>query len=348
MAIIKAVSSRATIKRAIDYVTKEEKTEDKLLEGIGCKPDTAREEMEAVKQAWGKTDGRTYKHFVYSYPPEEKITLEQIRDNAKKLCEDTPAFKGCQILIAVHDDKENKHAHIIVNSVSAEDGHKLQWSKADLADMKRRCNELSREQGLSIPTKGDEITTYRKDKYKVLEKAVNGEYKSYVLDCYKAATAARETAISKEDFVEKMRAAGWETTWTDTRKHITFQDKDGNKVRASNLEKTFKEPFGKEDLQHGFESNLERANARKAIEQSRGLATDTRVDRPTGRSTGENQDAAIRKLSTAIDQSKAAVSHDESTRANRIANEQSRQRQRNGSEKSKDIKRSRSRGEHER
>ena len=67
MAVIKAVSSKAGIGQALDYVTKEEKTEDKLVSGLHCEPDTVKDEMQATKELWGKTGGRTYKHFVQSY-----------------------------------------------------------------------------------------------------------------------------------------------------------------------------------------------------------------------------------------------------------------------------------------
>ena len=67
MAVIKAVSSKAGIGQAIDYVTKEEKTEEKLVSGLHCEAETAKEEMQATKELWEKTGGRTYKHFVQSY-----------------------------------------------------------------------------------------------------------------------------------------------------------------------------------------------------------------------------------------------------------------------------------------
>ena len=77
MAVIKAVSSKAGIGQALDYVTKEEKTEDKLVSGLHCEPDTVKDEMQATKELWGKTGGRTYKHFVQSYHEDEHITPEQ-------------------------------------------------------------------------------------------------------------------------------------------------------------------------------------------------------------------------------------------------------------------------------
>ena len=78
MAVIKAVSSKAGIGQALDYVTKEEKTEDKLVSGLHCEPDTVKDEMQATKELWGKTGGRTYKHFVHSYH-EDEATVSSVK-----------------------------------------------------------------------------------------------------------------------------------------------------------------------------------------------------------------------------------------------------------------------------
>ena len=99
MAVIKAVSSKAGIGQALDYVTKEEKTEDKLVSGLHCEPDTVKDEMQATKELWGKTGGRTYKHFVHSYHEDEHITPEQAHKNAIELAKGTEAWKGHEVLI---------------------------------------------------------------------------------------------------------------------------------------------------------------------------------------------------------------------------------------------------------
>ena len=96
MAVIKAVSSKAGIGHAIDYVTKKEKTEEKLVSGLHCEPETVKEEMQATKELWGKTDGRTYKHYVQSYHEDEEITPEQAHKNAVELAEHTKAWKAHQ------------------------------------------------------------------------------------------------------------------------------------------------------------------------------------------------------------------------------------------------------------
>ena len=121
MAVIKAVSSKAGIGQALDYVTKEEKTEDKLVSGLHCEPDTVKDEMQATKELWGKTGGRTYKHFVHSYHEDEHITPEQAHKNAVELAKGTEAWKGHEVLIATHIDRGHIHTHFIVNSVNYND-----------------------------------------------------------------------------------------------------------------------------------------------------------------------------------------------------------------------------------
>ena len=36
-------------------------TEEKLVSGLHCEPETVKEEMQATKELWGKTDGSTHK-----------------------------------------------------------------------------------------------------------------------------------------------------------------------------------------------------------------------------------------------------------------------------------------------
>ena len=232
MAVIKAVSSKAGIGHAIDYVTKKEKTEEKLVSGLHCEPETVKEEMQATKELWGKTDGRTYKHYVQSYHEDEEITPEQAHKNAIELAEHTKAWKGHEVLIATHIDKGHIHTHFIVNSVNYENGHKLQWSKHDLKDLKERCNEQSWEQGLHVPEKGktfagevrEETVAWSKDTYQLLKQAEQGKVKSYVQDIALAVLDCKETATSRETFIRLMNERGYGVDWQDSHKYITYTD----------------------------------------------------------------------------------------------------------------------------
>lgn len=285
MAIIKAVNSRASIGNAINYITNKEKTEDKLISGVNCNPFSAIDEMKATKELWHKTEGRQYKHFIQSFPKEENISHELAHKMAYDLVKDR--FEGHEILIATHKDRGHIHSHIIVNSVNYEDGHKLQWSKEDLAQMKERSDELCRENGLSICEKKHEVTTFSQKKYKALERATEGNYKSYVLETYKAVEVAKNVATSKDDFIRLMKDQGYKTEWKEKKKYITFQDMDGNKVRNKNLEKTFNESYSKEELLNEFRSNKERSQERNQREnrtvESRETGTGTIHTSGTGK-----------------------------------------------------------------
>ena len=74
-----------------------------------------------------------------------------------------------------------------------------------------------------------------------------------------AVLKALESCINKEKFIEKMKQFGWNVNWTEKRKHITFQNQDGKKVRDSNLSKTFHLDISKEGLENEFNGNREKS-----------------------------------------------------------------------------------------
>lgn len=285
MAVIKAVNSKASIGRAITYVTKGEKTEEKFISGKDCNPHTAIDEMKATKEQWGKTEGRQYKHYVQSFNPEDKITPEKAHEIGRKFVEETEKFKGHEVLIATHVDKGHIHNHFIVNSVNFENGKKYQEKKQDLEKFKERSNQLSREHGLTIPTKGQEITSFEQKKYKAIEKGFTGKEKSYLLDTAKEVSSSLKTATSREDFIKSMESKGYQVNWKDSRKNITFTTPEGQKVRNTNLEKTFKEDkFSREGMENEIQRNRE---------QGRGKEQST--DRATGERNTPNVDwSAVR------------------------------------------------------
>ena len=271
MATIKAVSSKCGIAGAIAYVTREEKTEAKLLSGLRCSPETAAEEMEVTKQMWGKSGGRTYKHFVQSFHENEKITPEQAHALACKWAAACPQFRGFEVLIATHKDRQHIHTHFIVNSVNQENGSKFRMHRDELQEMKQLSDRLCREHGLSVCEKGktfsgetrEETTAYTKEAYQVLKKAEKGEVRSYVQEIGLAVLECREKAKSREEFTQLLRARGVGVEWTDSRKYITFTDLarqeagERCKVRNSKLAQHYGGlGFEKGDFEREFTANL--------------------------------------------------------------------------------------------
>lgn len=262
MAIIKAVNSHSNIKHIINYVTKKEKTiGKKLCSGFNCNIDTAAKEMQTTKELYNKTKGRTYKHFVQSFPPEENITPEQAHQLAKEYVEQCPLFSDFEVVYCTHVDKDHIHTHFVVNSVSFVDGHKFQMSKKDLEDMKILNNKLCMEHGFSIceigKKKSDSMTliSYDTNKYQFLKKAKENKVKSYVRDAAVTVYNSMQASTSKEEFIKSMESKGYSVDWQDNHKYIVFVNSEGKKVRNSNLQKTYNLNVGKEELLALFKEN---------------------------------------------------------------------------------------------
>jgi len=149
------------------------------------------------------------------------------------------------------------HTHIIVNSVSFENGKKFCYSKKELQDFKDLSDKILLKYDKSICKKNTEITTFNISEYKTLEKALSGKYESWILNIALAVNSAKQTAKSIEEFINILLQKDIKTEWKDSRKYITFKDKDNNKVRDKRLTEIFKIQIDKEALINEFRSNNE-------------------------------------------------------------------------------------------
>ena len=267
--INKRTNSHGAMRNCIEYVLRQDKTSELLtyVTGPYCHDeinyDLVYRTFLEEKKMWNKDSGRMYAHNIISWHKDEQITPEQALEFGKEFAENW--FSGFQTLVAVHKDKDHIHCHLVTNSVSYEDGRKLHNTKKDLERMKQLTNQMCRERGLTVAEKGKhfdgsqvekgEVIAWSKDKYNLFRQRVKD---SFVADCAMAVLKALENCISKEKFIEKMKQFGWNVNWTEKRKHITFQNQDGKKVRDSNLSKTFHLDISKEDLEDEFDRNYER------------------------------------------------------------------------------------------
>lgn len=276
MAINKTINKRTNthgaMRNCIEYVLRQAKTSELLtyVTGPYCHDeinyDLVYRTFLEEKKMWDKDSGRMYAHNIISWHKDEQITPEQAFEFGKEFAEKW--FQEFQTLVAVHKDKDHIHCHLVTNSVSYEDGKKLHTTKKDLERMKQFTNEMCKKRGLTVAEKGKhfegsqiekgEVAVWSKDKYNLFRQQVK---ESFVADCAMAVLKALENCISKEKFIEKMKQFRWNVNWTEKRKHITFQNQDGKKVRDSNLSKTFHLNISKEDLENEFDRNYERLQA---------------------------------------------------------------------------------------
>ena len=260
------------MRNCIEYVLRPDKTSELLTYVTGpyrhdeINYDLVYRTFLEEKKMWDKDTGRMYAHNIISWHKDEQITPDQALEFGKQFAETW--FSGFQTLVAVHKDKDHIHCHLVANSVSYEDGRKLHNTKKDLERMKQFTNQMCRERGLTVAEKGKhfdgsqiekgEVIAWSKDKYNLFRQQVKD---SFVADCAMAVLKALENCISKEKFIEKMKQFGWKVNWTEKRKHITFQNQVGKKIRDSNLSKTFHLDISKEDLENEFDRNYERVRA---------------------------------------------------------------------------------------
>ena len=274
MAVNKTINKRTNthgaMRNCIEYVLRQDKTSELLtyITGPYCHNeinyDLVYRTFLEEKKMWNKDTGRMYAHNIISWHKDEQITPEQAFEFGKEFAENW--FSGFQTLVVVHKDKDHVHCHLVTNSVSYEDGRKLHNTRKDLERMKQLTNQMCRERGLTVAEKGKhfdgsqiekgEVIAWSKDKYNLFRQQVKD---SFVADCAMAVLKALENCISKEKFIEKMKQFGWNVNWTEKRKHITFQNQEGKKVRDSNLFKTFHLDISKEGLENEFNGNRKKA-----------------------------------------------------------------------------------------
>lgn len=275
--INKSMKTHAAMRNCIEYVLQEHKTEQALVYVTGPAPevityDSVYKSFLEEKKIWEKDSGRMYAHNIISWHKDEHISLQEALEFGKTFAEKW--FQGFQTLIGVHKDRNHVHVHLVTNTVSFEDGHKLHNSRADLERMKQFTNEMCRQRGLTVAEKGKDfygneleeghVIAWSKDKYHLL---ANEAKESHVAACAIACMEVMEDCSSKDDFITKMAHKGWKVTWKDSRKNITFENEDGKKVRDTNISKTFHMNITKEALINEFERQNQIRSNRESEEE---------------------------------------------------------------------------------
>jgi hypothetical protein len=266
----KPAKSHGGLRNTIEYVLKDEKVKEGYLDVIGpyLEPTVTYDAVYRTwldeKKLWDKDSGRMCAHNVISFHKDEQVTPAEVLEIGRAFTEEF--FSGHQSIIAVHQDRDHLHCHIVTNSVSYIDGRKLHQSKKDLEQQKVFTNNLCRERGLHVAEKGrhfdgtpiesGEIIAWNKNTYKLL---TNDSKKSFLADCGIALMEVIPGSASKEEFIEGMAEKGWSVKWENKRKHIVFENENGDKVRDSKIEKTFSGlRVNKADLAIEFERQNER------------------------------------------------------------------------------------------
>ena len=230
MAIVKFVNATSPMNNIFNYVTRTEATEDNLVDGVNCSPESALEEFRFVKKQFGKADGRMYYHIIQSFSDDDRLSPEEAHEIGLKLAEYFPDY---QVLVATHTNTKCLHNHLVLNSVKIKNGKKFHQSRNDMLKFKEYSNRLCDEYGLS--------TTEVKNK--------NPRYLKWKEDLIRYAYFALTESNYKEGFIAVMEDYGYKVRWDDDRKYITFTTPTGQKCRDIKL---FDERLLKKNLEIYF------------------------------------------------------------------------------------------------
>jgi len=229
MAVTSLWRVKSNIKRVVVYVENDEKTTEESIPnsgnpidslvgyverdsatnrktytyGINCSPETASQDMLAVKRHFDKMGGVIAYHGYQSFAQGE-VTPEQAHEIGKQLAMELWGDKY-QVLVTTHLDKSSHlHNHFVLNTVAITDGKKYFRSVSDYNEMQQVSDRLCRENGLSVITnpirKGMNYREWQDEKEG--RSTVRGEIR-------KAIDEAILNSVNVEDFKTRMDEMGY-------------------------------------------------------------------------------------------------------------------------------------------
>lgn len=244
--------SKSSVKRAIEYITREDKTQPWLVGSVNCNAATAYEEMMLCKEMYGK-DAETGRNRMIIHFSQNFVPGETTPDEAKEIAEELlkhPMFDGYQIVHATHVDRAHIHTHFVINSVNLESGLKWEMSMMQMEQLKEYSDSIVAAHGLYVVPHNDKKSESYKSQQQIrMEK--NGT--SWKREMYLTVKLCMEAATSRQIFIREMEKMGYRVDWTDNRKYITFTDEDGHKMRNKKLYPYAK--FTKEAMEERFLQN---------------------------------------------------------------------------------------------
>ncbi|MCR4861054.1 MAG: relaxase/mobilization nuclease domain-containing protein [Ruminococcus sp.] len=259
------------MQNVLNYVSRKEKTvsEDKrFVTGVNCSPETALDEMTATKNLYHKPDGRLYYHLVQSFPSGYEIEPELAHKIAVELAE--KAFNKYEVVVATHIDREHIHSHLVMNSVSFEDGKKYHSNKESVEQLMKLSDEICQRYGVHVldaPKKEIKKDILSDNEYR---SAKRGE--SFKWELMNVINQVMKQAKSKKQFCYMMKQQGYNVRWEDNRKYITYTCPNKRKCRDNKLHG---DKYRKENMEYEFKIRGTETTVRQRIVGSGGHSADS-------------------------------------------------------------------------
>ena len=257
MATFTAIKNRGGGRGALGgvtrYVSQKEKTlweGQQLVTGWNCTAQSALSEMQLTKERFRKTDGRQYYHFVQSFSETDGLTPQEAHAIGLELAQ--REFLNFEVLVATHIDTDHLHNHLVVNSVSFQNGKKLHQNAADLQAHRLASDQICAAHGLEILPPPQKQVKQKRMSSREYRSAAKGE--SWKFRLMSAIDQCMRYAATKDEFLSLMESEGYQVRWTDSRKNITYTTPEGMKCRDDRLHE---EKYTKEVMEREFRIRAE-------------------------------------------------------------------------------------------
>jgi hypothetical protein len=223
--------------------------------GVDCPAEYAKSQFKATRELWGKTEGIQAHHVIQSFKPGE-VTPELANQMGQDLAREIA--KGYEAVVYTHTDKEHIHNHIVINSVSFEDGKKYQaHGKQAIEKVREISDRLCLERGLSI------VQEPAKERYHRAEYglAKRGEM-SWKDEIREAVKLARDNSSSLQEMKTYLQDK-FEIEMKIQNKNVSFKHPEQQRfVRGTKLGHDYE----KEVLEDGFSRQIESSKKRGVTE----------------------------------------------------------------------------------
>lgn len=247
MAITKIHPIKSTLNLAIDYITDEEKTSEKILISSNkCHAKTAHLQMLNTRD-FHKTRGTVLaRHLIQSFFPGE-VTTEKAHEIGQELC-DKILGQEYEYVLTTHVDRGHIHNHIIFNNVSLTTGKCYQSNKKSYHKIRLESDKLCEKNKLIVI---DEYYSKFKKKFKTKGKSYKEYQESKQGNSWKSKLQFDiDRAIAKsnswEEFLKLMTEYSYEIKYG---KHIAFKYKDKERfTRARTIGEDYTEERLKERI----------------------------------------------------------------------------------------------------
>ena len=239
---------RGALGGVLRYTQQDEKTlweGQRLVSGWNCTAQSVLSEMQLTKERYRKTDGRQYYHFVQSFAETDDLTPQEVHAIGLELAQ--REFPNFEVLVATHIDTGHLHNHLVVNSVSFQNGKKLHQSAADLQAHRLASDAICIAHGLEILPPPQKQVKQKRIGSREYRSAAKGE--SWKLRLMDTIDQCMKYAETKEEFISLMESEGYQVRWADSRKNITYTTPSGMKCRDDRLHET---KYTKEVMEREF------------------------------------------------------------------------------------------------